>query len=167
VKSRARILGHPIHPMLVVYPLGLLPVSLLFDILYLVRKNPQFSIVAYWTLLAGIIGALAAAIFGLIDFLAIPKGTRARSVGTRHGLLNVAAVVLFAVSFFLRMDRPESPEMTSVILSGIGVLIAAISAWLGGELPYRLGVGVDDGANLSAPSSLSGRPAAESPGRNP
>lgn len=164
MKSRARILGHPIHPMLVVYPLGLLPVSLIFDILYLVKKNPQFAIVAYWTLLAGIIGALAAAVFGLIDFLSIPKGSRAKSVGARHGLLNVGAVVLFAVSFYLRMDRPESPDTLAIILSGTGVLIAAVSAWLGGELPYRLSVGVDDGAHLNAPSSLSGRPASD---RNP
>lgn len=164
MESRAKILGHAIHPMLIVYPLGLLPISLIFDILYLVKKNPQFAIVAYWTLLAGIIGALAAAVFGLIDFLAIPKGTRARSVGTRHGLLNVTAVVLFAVSFYLRMNRPESPETVAIILSAVGVLIAATSAWLGGELPYRLGVGVDDGAHLNAPSSLSGRPASE---RNP
>jgi uncharacterized membrane protein len=156
-----RALGHPLHVILIVYPLGLLPVSLIFDLLYLWKRNPQFAIVAYWTLLAGIVGALAAAVFGLIDWLGIPAGTRAKSVGLRHAVVNVIAVVLFAAAFVMRIGQPEIPEILAVILSAVGVAVVSVGGWLGGELAYRMGVGVDEGANLNSPSSLSGRAASE------
>ncbi len=81
MRSRARFLGHPVHQMLVIFPLGLLATSVLFDIIYLVSDNPVMASVSYWMMAAGIVGALLAAPFGTIDWLAIPKGTRAKRIG--------------------------------------------------------------------------------------
>jgi uncharacterized membrane protein len=108
-----------------------------------------------------VIGALLAAIFGLIDWLAIPAGTRAKTLGLWHGVGNVVIVLLFIVSWLIRLNAQANPSVIAYILSIVGVVLALVTGWLGGELVERLGVGVDEGANLSAPSSLSGQPATE------
>jgi uncharacterized membrane protein len=102
----------------------------------------------------GIISGLIAAVFGTIDWLAIPAGTRAKRIGRLHGGGNVVVVLLFAGSWLLRRDDPGAPETTAIILSALAVLLALVTGWLGGELVDRLGVGVDEGANLDAPNSL-------------
>lgn len=161
MESKAKLFGHPIHPMLIVFPLGLLGTSLLFDVIYLVTENGRWADIAFWMIASGIIGGLIAAIFGLIDFLAIRRETRARAIGLWHGVGNVVVVSLFAVSWLVRRDAPTDPGALPIVLSAIGVGLALISGWLGGELVGRLGVGVSEGAHLDAPSSLSGRPASE------
>ena len=95
MESKVKAFGHPIHPMLIVFPLGLLATSLIFDIIHWITGNGFFSVVAFWMITAGVIGALLAAIFGLIDWLAIPVGTRAKTVGLWHGGGNVFIVLLF------------------------------------------------------------------------
>ena len=161
MESRAKLFGHPIHPMLIPFPLGLLATSLVFDIIHRLTGNEPWAEVAYWMIVAGIIGGLAAAPFGWIDWFAIPADTRAKPIGLYHGVGNIVVLVLFAVSWFLRRDAPDEPGPVAFILSLIGVALAVVTGWLGGELVDRLGVGVDRGANLNAPSSLSGRPAGE------
>jgi len=147
--------------MLIVFPLGLLATSFFFDIAYLVTHRSELEIVAYWTIFAGVIFGLIAAVFGLIDWMAIPHDTRARAIGVWHGLGNVVVTLLFAVSWFTRQENPTQPAPTAYYLSGLAVAIALVTGWLGGELVDRLGVGVDDGAHLNSPNSLSGRPASE------
>jgi uncharacterized membrane protein len=155
MESRVKVLGHPMHPMLVVLPLGLLSVALLFDVVYLVTSDPVFAQVAYWDILLGVIGGLAAALFGLIDWLAIPGGTRARRVGLVHGGGNVLVILLFIASLWLRTPEVAyAPDLLPVMLALIAIALALVTAWLGGELVYRLRVGVDDGAGLDASSSL-------------
>ena len=161
MESRAKLFGHPIHPMLIPFPLGLLAPSLVFDIIHFLTGNEHWAEVAYWMIVAGIIGGLAAAPFGWIDWFAIPADTRAKPIGLYHGVGNIVVLVLFAVSWFLRRDAPNEPGTVAFILSLIGVALAVVTGWLGGELVDRLGVGVDRGANLNAPSSLSGRAANE------
>lgn len=156
MEARAKLLGHPIHQMLIVFPLGLLATSFFFDLFYLFRGVQSLASASFWMIAAGIIGGLAAAVFGLIDWLAIPSGTRAKAIGLWHGGGNVVVVVLFAASWILRRPAPAAPPTSAIILSALGVAIALVTGWLGGELVDRLGVGVDDGANLNAPSSLSG-----------
>ncbi len=117
--------------------------------------------VAYWMIAAGIIGGALAAPFGWIDWFAIRLGTRAKSVGLMHGLGNVLVLLLFIGSWWLRRDAPERPDTLELILSFAGAVLALVTGWLGGELVERLGVGVDNGAHLDAPNSLSGRPADE------
>src|SRR5215211_3634749 len=161
MESKVKFLGHPVHPIFIVFPLGLLIMALIFDVIYFATDNDAFATAAYWDIAAGIIGGLLAAVFGLIDWLNIPGGTRAKSVGMWHGIGNVVVVALFALSWWLRYGDPAAvPSTTAFILGLIAVGIGGVTGWLGGELVDRLGVGVDPGAYLDAPSSLSGVPAA-------
>ncbi len=166
MESKAKILGHPAHQILIPFPFGLLATSVIFDVVYLVWGNPTMAAVAYWMIIAGIIGGLVAAPFGLVDYLAIPQGTRAKSVGLIHGAGNVVVLLLFAVSWWLRYGAapapaPSAPSTLALVLSFGGFALAGLTGWLGGELVDRLGVGVDDGAHLNSPNSLSGRAARE------
>lgn len=154
MRARARLFGHPIHQMLIVFPLGLLATSLFFDIAHFSSGNPQWAIISYWLIAVGILTALIAAVFGFIDWLAIPRATRAKRIGALHGIGNVIVVALFAGSWLLRQDNPGLPETAAIVLSVAAVLLALVTGWLGGELVDRLGVGVDEGAHLNAPSSL-------------
>ena len=165
MKAKARLLGHPIHPMLIVFPLGLLSVAAIFDIIYISTHNGHWAALSYWMIASGIIGGLIAAVFGVIDWLGIPQGTRARYIGLIHGLSNFVVVILFIVSWFMRRSNPAAPSMTAMMSGWIGIIIALFASWLGGELVYRLSVGVDRGANLDAPNSLSGRSAIGGIGR--
>lgn len=154
MESRARFLGHPVHQMLVVFPLGLLGGSVVFDILAHALSSPQMAVVSYYLILAGLVGGALAAPFGTIDWLAIPAGTRAKSVGAMHAGGNVVVLLLFAASAWLRYGDAASPSGVAQGLSIAGVLLSLVTAWLGGELVDRLGVGVSDGAHLDATSSL-------------
>jgi uncharacterized membrane protein len=154
MESKAKLFGHPIHPMLIVFPLGLLVTSVGFDIAYLIGGESRWADFSYWLIGIGIATGLLAAVFGLIDYLAIPEGTRARRIGMLHGGGNAVVLGLFAVSFWLRSDNPMLPEATAIVLSIAAVLLAGVTGWLGAELVYRLGIGEDDGANVNAPSSL-------------
>jgi uncharacterized membrane protein len=159
MESKVKFAGHPVHPMLIVFPLGLLATAVIFDIIYLVSANSQWTLVAYYMIGAGIIGGLAAAVFGWLDWVAIPGGTRARRIGLWHGVGNVIVVALFILSWVLRRESPEAPPTGAIVAGLTGVVIALVTAWLGGELVDRLAVGVDDGAHLDSPSSLSELPA--------
>ena len=167
MESKAKALGHPIHQMLIPFPFGLLATAVIFDIIYLVWGNPTMAAVAFWMIVAGIVGGLAAAPFGLIDYLAIPQGTRAKSVGLVHGLGNVVVLLLFAASAWLRYGAAApaagayAPSTPALVLSFAGFALAGLTGWLGGELVDRHAVGVDNGAHLDSPHSLSGRPAGE------
>jgi len=155
MESRIKVLGHPVHPMLIVYPLGLLSSAVVFDIVYLATSNADLATFSFWALAAGLLGGLAAAIFGLIDWLAIPKGTRAKRIGAFHGAGNLIVLVLFAVSFLMRIDRAVYlPDVLPFLVAFVGAGIALVTAWLGGELVYRLRVAVDDDAGLDASNSL-------------
>lgn len=163
METRVKLFGHPIHPMLIVFPLGLFSIALLFDVVYLITGTDGFADVAFWNISLGIIGGLLAAVFGLIDWSSIPPGTRAKRIGLFHGVGNFVIVVLFIISWFLRLpDYSYSPNALPFVLALIGVGLALVTAWLGGELVYRLRVGVDEIASLDAPSSLSDHEAAGS-----
>lgn len=161
MESKVKLFGHPIHPMLIPFPLGLLGTAVLFDLIAASNDSENLARTAYFMIGTGIIAGLLAAVFGAIDWLAIPSGTRAKGVGLAHGLGNVVIVVLFAVAWLMRRDDAANPSGTTIIIEVVGLVGALVTGWLGGELVDRLGVGVDRGAHLDAPSSLSGRPAAE------
>ena len=156
MEARAKLFGHPIHQMLIVFPLGVLGMALFFDLIALAASRPALLQASFYMIAAGIIAGLLAAIFGLIDFLAIPGGTRAKRIGLLHGIGNVGVVALFAASWWLRRPAPRTAGVLPIVIAAVAVAIALVTGWLGGELVDRLGVGVDDRANLDAPSSLSG-----------
>ncbi len=155
MESRVKVLGHPLHQMLIVLPLGLLSGVVIFDVVRLVLGGAQWATVSFWLIPAGVATGLLAAVFGFADWLGIPSGTRAKRVGAVHGLGNVAVVTLFAASWLLRFGDPVHPQLLAMVLSFAGGALSMVTGWLGGELVDRLGVGVDPGANLDAPSSLS------------
>jgi len=155
MEARVKFAGHPVHQMLIVFPLGLLSTAVIFDAIHLATGSVTASMSSYWMIAAGVIGGLCAAVFGVVDWWAIPKGTRAYRLDLLHGIGNVCVVALYAVSWFLRRPDPGHPSATALITMLVGAILSLLIGWLGGELVDRLGVGVDDGANLDAPSSLS------------
>lgn len=147
MSSPASIGGHPIHPMLIPFPLALWFFSFIADLIYLWRGNPVWrDWIAFYALLAGIIGAVAAAVFGIIDWLAI-KDRVVKKVADWHARLNVIALIIFAISFYLRTtggSRWVGGSYTiPVVLSVLGVILITISGYLGGELVFKHGVAVN------------------------
>lgn len=145
--SRASIGGHPIHPMLIPFPIGLFVFSFIADLVYLWQGNPIWrDYVAFYTMLGGIIGAAAAAIPGLIDW-AMLTDRAAVKVANWHARVNIFTLVVFLVSFYLRTTSgaawiPSLP-MLPFILSIVGVIGLTIAGWLGGQLVFAHGVAVD------------------------
>jgi len=137
----ASIAGHPIHPILVTVPIGLWVFSLVSDIIFAAGLGgPVWSDVAFYTMAGGIVGALLAAVFGLVDFLSL-RDSRAKKIGATHMILNLTVVGLYAVNLYLRLGSARGATLP-IALSVIGAVLLGISGWLGGELVYRLGVGV-------------------------
>jgi uncharacterized membrane protein len=161
MRSRARLLGHSIHQMLIVFPLGLLGMAGIFDIVWLCLRRGKWADVSFWMIGAGIIAGLIAAVFGLIDWTAIPRHTRAKAIGLVHAGVMDVALILFAVSWWLRHDNPGDPPVAAIACSIAGLLVALLGGWFGGELVDRLAIGVDEGAHADAPNSLSNRPATD------
>lgn len=157
MESQAKLFGHSIHQMLIVFPLGLLATALLFDLVHVISGDGFWAEMSYWMIAAGVVSGLVAAPFGLVDWLAIPWRTRAKRIGGLHGAGNVIVIGLYGISWLMRTGNPAVPEPPAFALSFLGGGLALVTGWLGGELVDRLSVGVDDGANVNAPSSLSVR----------
>ena len=155
MESRAKFLGHPVHQMLIPIPAGLFLVGALLDIVDLFVEAAWIPTVSFWNIALGSLAALVAAVFGLIDWTKIPGGTRAKRIGAIHGTGNVVAVGLFATAIWLRSGVEQHQTTTLALALEIAAFaLLGVTAWLGGELVDRLGIGVDDGAHADAPNSL-------------
>jgi uncharacterized membrane protein len=154
--SRAKVAGHAMHPVLMVFPLGLLSTSVVFDVLYFVTDDDRYATASFFMIAAGVISGLVAGAAGFVDWLKIPKGTRAKRLGLVHGLGNEVVLLIFAVSWLLRRaeDGAHEPNALAFILSLAAVGLAGVTGWMGSELVERLGVAVHPGAHVDAPSSL-------------
>ena len=142
MRTPASISGHPIHPMLIVFPVGLLIFSLICDLISLLSADPEmWRTVALFTMVGGFIGALLAALPGFIDFLSI-TAERVRKIAILHMSLNLIAVTLYGVNIWLRANGEDVPG-TPLLLSLVAVGLLGISGWLGGSMVYRHGVGVN------------------------
>ena len=145
MESKARIGGHPIHPMLVPFPLALWTTSFAADVVFYFYRNVKLLYVAKFLLAAGILGAAAAAIAGIMDWAAI-KNPEVKKIANWHARLNILALIIFCVSLYLRLERNGEIVgrrlMIPFLLSLVGVILISISGYLGGELAYRYGVGV-------------------------
>ncbi|HSV20053.1 MAG TPA: DUF2231 domain-containing protein [Casimicrobiaceae bacterium] len=144
MRTPANIARHPIHPMLVTLPIGMWVLSLACDIIAAFVANPAaWKTVALYAMVGGIIGALAAAIFGLIDLLSLPADIRPTAL--THMVINLLVVALFVVNAWLRIgDQAGSGGGTlPVWLSVIAVALLVVSGWLGGKMVYLHGVAVD------------------------
>jgi uncharacterized membrane protein len=144
--SKASIAGHPVHPMIIPFPLALWTTSFATDLLFYVTRSSVLPLISKYLLAAGCIGALVAAVPGIIDWLSI-KHPGVKRIATWHGRLNIIALLIFAGSLYLRM-KSGGAEWVSYgmkipfLLSLVGVILIAISGWLGGSLSFEHGVGV-------------------------
>jgi uncharacterized membrane protein len=140
--------GHPVHPILVTLPIGAWVCSFIFDLVSYGSSEPRtWSVGSMWLILFGVVGAAAAAIFGVLDLLNLPRHTAAFSTGRLHAILNSTALVIFLVDFVWRFNTGDSWDSAPVgplVLSIIGLAVVGVSGFLGGKLAYRYGVRVAD-----------------------
>lgn len=138
--------GHPFHAMAITVPIGAWTASILFDIIAFFSREPESFIVgALWLIGIGIVGALIAAVFGLMDLQTLAEGSKARRIALGHMTLNTVGIVLFAVSFFIRLGADyEAVSVAGFIVSLIAFGLVGFSGYLGGELAYHYGVRVAD-----------------------
>ena len=148
MRTPARIARHPVHPMLVPLPIGLWIFAFLCDLTFVLGSGASlWFTLAFYTMIAGLLGALIAAIPGVIDMLSL-KGAP-KKLALVHMALNLTVVVLFAVNIGLRIEGSEVAGLP-LALSVIAIALLAVSGWLGGHMVYVHAVGVDD--------SVSGKP---------
>ena len=144
MRTPANIAGHPIHPMLVPIAIGGFLLSFAFDLVcWFTGSTPPntYTTVAYYTMLGGIVGALLAAVFGLVDLLSLPPGPL-KSTAIKHMSINLLIVALFVVNAWMRHSHPDDLKVP-MLLSLVAILLLLVSGWLGGKLVYEGGVGVD------------------------
>ncbi|MGH8175427.1 MAG: DUF2231 domain-containing protein [Steroidobacter sp.] len=139
MSTRATVAGHPIHPMLVTLPIGLWVFSLICDFVFVFTGDSRWAVTAYFTLGGGIVGALLAAVPGLLDLLGL-HDARARRIGTFHMVLNLAIVAAQAASFWLRTADDGGSNALPWGISMVAVATLVVSGWLGGHLVHVLGV---------------------------
>jgi uncharacterized membrane protein len=137
--TRVTIAGHPVHAMLVTLPIGLWVFSLVSDVIFGSTGDVRWQAMAYFTLGGGIVGALLAAVPGLLDLLGLHEA-RERRTGIIHMILNLAIVAIQAINFWLRSDTDYAGSKLPVLLSVIAVAALVVSGWLGGQLVHVLGV---------------------------
>ncbi len=158
-RSTAKIAGHPLHPMLIVFPIAFWLGALLADIVYWIGAEPGWARASMWLVGAGVVGALAAALAGFVDFLGDAEIRRLHHAW-QHMIGNVIALVLSALSLSLRLAEGAAEAVLpwGLALSAIVGIVLAFTGWLGGELVYRHRIGVH---NRGAASSRRPRAAHE------
>jgi uncharacterized membrane protein len=146
MRTPARFGGHPLHPMLVAFPIGLLVASYAFDLIHLWKGEELWANLAFYDLAAGLIGAAAAAIPGFIDYVSLTD-EKVLPLAHWHFGVNLALIGVYAIDFWLRTESGQSTldtfRLAPFLLSTLGLLLLTLSGWLGGELVYVHGVAVD------------------------
>lgn len=143
MKSKASIKGHPIHPILIAFPIAFFFGALVFDVLGRILEKPSFWQTGMYLSFAGVIAGLAAAVPGLIDYLfVVPPNSSGKKRATKHALVNVCAVVIFAFDWFYRRSANANPTVV-ILLEVAGILLISIGGWLGGTLVYRNQIAVN------------------------
>ena len=141
MRSKAHLKGHPLHPILIVFPVAFFTGSLLFDISALITGSHLYWQVGKYFEISGIIGAFAAAIPGIIDYsYTVPPDSSAKSRAKKHGLINTVMIILFITAFLLRDDDSSG---IIVAIEAAGVILLSIAGWMGGTLVHRNQIGVD------------------------
>lgn len=143
MKSKAHLKSHPIHPILVSFPIAFFIGTFIFDGLGLLNGNNDFILTGKYLNIAGIISALMAAVPGIIDyFYTVPPKSSGRKRATKHGLINITVVLLFII-VLLNRQPDKQPTLVIMALEIIGVILLSIAGWLGGTLVHRNQIGID------------------------
>jgi nitrite reductase/ring-hydroxylating ferredoxin subunit/uncharacterized membrane protein len=141
MRSKASIKSHPIHPMLIAFPVAFFTGTFILDVLSVVASNHDLWNTASYLEIGGVISALIAAVPGIIDFVwTVPPKSSAKKRAAQHGILNTLHVLIFLTAWFL---RPGANSFLILTMEFAGVIILGAAAWLGGTLVYRNQIGVD------------------------
>lgn len=144
MRSKASFRGHPIHPALIPFPFAFLSGAFVFDLAGYLTGRPSWWTTGAYLALAGILTALVAAVPGFIDyFTTVPPNSSGKKRATKHMLVNLAAVILFAAAWLIRGHAEAQPELSTLIFEGIGVVLLTAGGWMGGVLVNRNQIGVD------------------------
>lgn len=152
-ESRTKILGHPIHPMLIVFPIALIALGLLTDVVHLLADTERWADFAVWSYGLGIVTGAAAAAAGWNDWFGLPPGSRARKVGLSHAIANTIALALATISVLLRITNDNDVNALAFITGLLSFGVLNVGGWLGGELVYKLGVAVEHEGLVEANSA--------------
>ncbi|MCR2822766.1 DUF2231 domain-containing protein [Lederbergia panacisoli] len=143
-RGKLRLFGHPVHPVVTHFPMALLPVSLLGDLLGVWTDASFWWSFSFYNLAIGLVMSIPALITGTIDFLVIPQKGAPERIALRHMTIMISAITMYAASFFIRIgvETPFGWRLTSSIsLSFLGLIFLLIGGWLGGQLVYRHAIG--------------------------
>ena len=143
MRSKANIKGHPLHPILISFPIAFFVGTLLFEAIGVATGRGDLNHIAYYLEIAGIGFGLLAAVPGLIDLLyTVPPKSSGKKRGVKHGIINVTVVIIFAIAWFMRR-QPGTSVYLLLALETVGVILLTIAGWLGGTLVYRNEIGID------------------------
>lgn len=148
METATTIRGHPIHPMLIAFPVGLLGFSFICDLILFYSDNPTWGIVSYYAMAGGVVGGVIAAVPGLIDLLNL-RDADVKKIAIWHMVLNLVVVLSFAFNLGLRLPDIGAPSPFHVVLSGFAIALLVISGWLGGEMVHVHRVGVMEGVSTA------------------
>jgi uncharacterized membrane protein len=151
---KTTLAGHPLHPILVPAPAALLPASLVLDLMYFVTRKKSYADAAYYNMVGGFFGGLAAGVAGAIDYFSIPTKTKTKNIANIHASLNLAVFGLYSVNLLLRRGKRVPTGTLPLLLSAIGSAGIFVSAWYGGEMVYKHGVRVKGVHDLEQATEL-------------
>jgi uncharacterized membrane protein/nitrite reductase/ring-hydroxylating ferredoxin subunit len=164
MRSKASIKGHPIHPMLIPFPLAFLTGGFVFDLAGILLARPALWSVGFHLSIAGVGMALIAAVPGFIDYLfTVPPNSSGKTRATKHLAANLTVVGLFTTAWLMREDSATAPGAVTLILESIGAILLGVGGWLGGTLVSRNMISVDHryaAAGKWKEESREGRPGA-------
>ncbi|MBV9233588.1 MAG: DUF2231 domain-containing protein [Candidatus Eremiobacteraeota bacterium] len=149
MQGKATVARHPLHPMLVAFPIGLFGGVLVSDVISIWADRPFWSHMALWLIAFGVIGALLAAVFGFTDYFSAPMSSDAKRAATTHMIVNLIVVALYVAAFFVRYGDVTS--VVGYVLTYLGLALLVVSGWYGGHLVY-----IDLIGTTSQPPSSSG-----------
>jgi nitrite reductase/ring-hydroxylating ferredoxin subunit/uncharacterized membrane protein len=143
MRSKANFKTHPIHPMLIPFPIAFLVGAFVFDLLGVIFDSLSFAQTGFYLSIAGIVMALVAAIPGIIDYIyTVPPDSSAKTRATKHMVVNLSAVALFFIAILFR-NGTENPSILTLIIQGIGLAFLTAGGWMGGTMVFRNQIGVD------------------------
>ena len=129
-----RILGHSVHPVIIVSPLCLLSLAVVFDFIHLLGGASYFAVVSYWMMATGLIGGMLTSLLSWVDWMTVPGPPRAKAIGLAYGLVNLAVLLLYTGSWYSRYNDSGMPELVATVFSTLGAGVALLGLLLGGEL---------------------------------
>ncbi|HET7872473.1 MAG TPA: DUF2231 domain-containing protein [Terriglobales bacterium] len=139
---KSTLAGHPAHPILVAFPIGLLSFSFAMDLMYLATRKRVYAETSYYSMIAGFCGGLVAAGTGAADYLSIPNDSPANRTANVHALLNAVLMTATGANLFRRRGKRIPSGKLETVLSGVGTLGLLVSGWFGGSLIYKYGLRV-------------------------